>query len=81
MLTRVFDVVMERRARRLMEDVQAWLPAHGPVLDLGSGTGHLSARLEQELGLEVVPDHRGGGGGHGLSPGRGGGWRGPEARP
>ena len=24
------------------------------VLDLGSGTGHLSARLERELGLEVV---------------------------
>ena len=37
-----------------MEQVRAWLPADGPVLDLGSGTGHLSARLEHELGLEVV---------------------------
>ena len=45
---------MERRARRLMEQVGGWLPAEGPVLDLGSGTGHLSARLERELGLEVV---------------------------
>ena len=45
---------MERRARQLLEQVRAWLPADGPVLDLGSGTGHLSARLEQELGLEVV---------------------------
>src|SRR5688500_4494704 len=45
---------MERRARRLIEQVGAWLPAEGPVLDLGSGTGHLSARLERELGLEVV---------------------------
>lgn len=35
--------------------VGAWLPAGGPVLDLGSGTGHLSARLERELGLDVVP--------------------------
>ena len=28
--------------------------ADGPVLDLGSGTGHLAARLERELGLAVV---------------------------
>ena len=48
------DAVMERRARQLMEQVGAWLPAEGPVLDLGSGTGHLSARLERERGLEVV---------------------------
>jgi SAM-dependent methyltransferase len=45
---------MERRARQLMEQVGAWLPAEGPLLDLGSGTGHLSARLQRELGLEVV---------------------------
>jgi SAM-dependent methyltransferase len=50
----VLDAVMERRARRLMKQVGAWLPEEGPVLDLGSGTGHLSARLERELGLEVV---------------------------
>jgi SAM-dependent methyltransferase len=55
MLTSIFDAVMERRARQLMEQVGAWLPARGPVLDLGSGTGHLTARLERELGLEVVP--------------------------
>jgi len=54
MLKSVFDAVMERRARQLMEQVGAWLPAEGPLLDLGSGTGHLSARLERELGLEVV---------------------------
>jgi ubiquinone/menaquinone biosynthesis C-methylase UbiE len=46
---------MERRARRLLGHVAPWLPAEGPVLDLGSGTGHLSARLERELGLQVVP--------------------------
>jgi SAM-dependent methyltransferase len=45
---------MERRSRQLIEQMGAWLPAHGPVLDLGSGTGHLSARLERELGIEVV---------------------------
>lgn len=54
MLTSMFDAVMERRARQQMEQVDAWLPAEGPVLDLGSGTGHLSARLERELGLKVV---------------------------
>ena len=45
---------MERRARRLMKQVGTWLPDEGPVLDLGSGTGHLSALVERELGLEVV---------------------------
>lgn len=55
MLKPLFDAVMERRSRRLIEQVGDWLPREGPVLDLGSGTGHLSARLERELGLEVVP--------------------------
>jgi ubiquinone/menaquinone biosynthesis C-methylase UbiE len=54
MLKAMFDAVMERRSRLLIETVRAWLPAEGPVLDLGSGTGHLSARLERELRLEVV---------------------------
>jgi SAM-dependent methyltransferase len=54
MLKPLFDTVMERRAHQLMQQVKAWLPAEGPLLDLGSGTGHLSARLERELGLEVV---------------------------
>jgi SAM-dependent methyltransferase len=54
MVKSLLDAVMERRARQLLEQVGAWLPAEGPVLDLGSGTGHLSARLERELGLEVV---------------------------
>jgi ubiquinone/menaquinone biosynthesis C-methylase UbiE len=54
MLNSVLNAVMERRASRLMEQVGDWLPAKGPVLDLGSGTGHLAARLERELGLEMV---------------------------
>ena len=54
MLKSILDAVMERRAHQLMEQVGAWLPTEGRVLDLGSGTGHLSARLERELGLEVV---------------------------
>jgi SAM-dependent methyltransferase len=54
MLKSVFDAVMERRARQLIEQVGAWLPAEGTVLDLGSGTGHLSARLQRDTGLEVV---------------------------
>lgn len=54
MLKSLFDGVMERRARGLMEQVGAWLPAEGPLLDLGSGTGHFAALLEEERGLEVV---------------------------
>lgn len=50
----MFDAVMERRSRRLIEQVGGWLPNEGSVLDLGSGTGHLSARLERDLGLDVV---------------------------
>jgi SAM-dependent methyltransferase len=53
-LKSLFDAVMERRAHQLMEQVAAWIPSEGPLLDLGSGTGHLSAQLERELGLEVV---------------------------
>jgi SAM-dependent methyltransferase len=54
MLKSLFDVVMERRAGSLMDQVGEWLPSAGPVLDLGSGTGHLAARLERERGLEVI---------------------------
>ena len=54
MLKSLLDAVMERRAGHLMEQVGGWLPAEGPVLDLGSGTGHLSARVERDLGLKVV---------------------------
>ncbi len=54
MLKSILDAVMERRARQMIEQVGEWLPSKGPLLDLGSGTGHLSARLERELGLEVI---------------------------
>ena len=54
MLKATLDAVMERRAAQLIEQVGAWLPAEGPLLDLGSGTGHLSARIERERGLEVI---------------------------
>jgi ubiquinone/menaquinone biosynthesis C-methylase UbiE len=53
-LKSVLDAVMERRATQLMRQVRAWLPAEGPVLDIGSGTGHFAAHVERELGLEVV---------------------------
>ena len=54
MLKSLLDSVMERRASRLIEHVGGCLPTEGPVLDLGSGTGHLSALLERERGLDVV---------------------------
>jgi SAM-dependent methyltransferase len=54
MLKALLDIVMERRAGQLIDQVSEWLPNDGPVLDLGSGTGHLSARLERERGLEMV---------------------------
>src|SRR5690242_11945548 len=54
-LKSMFDAVMERRSDQLIEQVGEWLPNEGPVLDLGSGTGHFSARLERERDVEVVP--------------------------
>ena len=50
----LLNAVMERRAGRLVAEIGAWLPVGGPVLDLGSGTGHLAARVERALGLRVV---------------------------
>jgi SAM-dependent methyltransferase len=54
MLKPAFDAVMERRSRRLIAQIRPLLPASGPILDLGSGTGHFAALLERELGLDVV---------------------------
>lgn len=54
MLKAIFNAVMERRARQMLAQVADWLPDEGPVLDLGSGTGHLSALLERERELQVV---------------------------
>ena len=55
MLKPLLDAVMERRSRVLLDQVRDWLPAEGPVLDLGSGTGHFAARLGRELSVEVIP--------------------------
>jgi SAM-dependent methyltransferase len=50
----LLDGIMERRARTLIAQIGEWLPDTGPVLDLGSGTGHLAARIERETGIEVI---------------------------
>jgi SAM-dependent methyltransferase len=50
----LLDAVMERRAGQLLEQVRAWLPDDGAVLDLGSGTGHVSALLKRERRIDVV---------------------------
>lgn len=54
MLKSMLDAVMERRAGRLLDHVGPWLPSDGRVIDVGSGTGHLSARLARERGIDVV---------------------------
>jgi SAM-dependent methyltransferase len=54
MFKAIFDGVMERRSDQMLEQVGEWLPKEGPVLDVGSGTGHLAARLERERGIDVV---------------------------
>ena len=54
MLKSLFDGVMERRSHQLIEQVREWLPVSGRILDVGSGTGHLSAQLERRTGIDVV---------------------------
>src|SRR6185503_6054796 len=54
MLKALLDSVMDRRARQLIEHVGPWLPTTGPILDLGSWTGHVSARIERERDIEVI---------------------------
>lgn len=54
MLNSLFNAVMEKRSRQLIEQVGTWLPTTGLLLDVGSGTGHLAARLERALGVQVV---------------------------
>jgi len=50
MLKPLLDAVMERRARQLLEQVAAWLPDKGSVLDLGSGGGKICYILAQRVG-------------------------------
>jgi ubiquinone/menaquinone biosynthesis C-methylase UbiE len=54
MLRSLLDRMMERRAKQLTAQLREWLPSDGPILDLGSGTGHVAAHLQRELNLEVV---------------------------
>lgn len=54
MLKSLFDRIMERRSQRLITHVREWLPTRGPMLDLGSGTGHFAALLERDVDVEVV---------------------------
>lgn len=42
------------RASRLFKRLQAHLPAHGHILDVGSGTGHNSDLIETMTGLQVA---------------------------
>jgi ubiquinone/menaquinone biosynthesis C-methylase UbiE len=55
MLKLIFNTMMEHRAQQLHDRIGIWLPTTGPVLDVGSGTGHLSVYLEQTMGLKMVP--------------------------
>jgi ubiquinone/menaquinone biosynthesis C-methylase UbiE len=53
-LKSMLDGVMERRSDQLLAQVGHGIPSTGPVLDLGSGTGHLAAAVERTRGVEVV---------------------------
>jgi SAM-dependent methyltransferase len=50
----LMDAVMDYRSRKIVAQVGDWLPATGPLLDLGSGTGHLAAYIERERGVDVI---------------------------
>jgi hypothetical protein len=54
MMKAMMNAAMDRRSRDIMAQIGDWLPREGPLLDLGSGTGHLAAHIEEERKLEVV---------------------------
>ena len=54
MLKELLDHVMDRRSDQLLAQVGQWIPAAGPVLDLGSGTGHFAEAVERRCGVDVV---------------------------
>lgn len=53
-MKRVFDVLLDRRAQRLVEFVLPDLPGEGRILDLGSGTGHNARHLAAKVPHEIV---------------------------
>lgn len=46
--------ILLRRAYRLLERLKPHLPAAGPILDVGSGTGHNALVIEHSTGLQVT---------------------------
>ena len=50
----LMDAVMTYRSRKIVAQIGHWLPAAGPILDLGSGTGHLAEYIERERGVDVM---------------------------
>jgi ubiquinone/menaquinone biosynthesis C-methylase UbiE len=50
----IIDRLLRRRAERLVRFIRPELPAAGPVLDVGSGTGHNAECLAGSSPLEVV---------------------------
>jgi SAM-dependent methyltransferase len=50
MIRDVLGTVMARRAERLADWLLPYLPPQGPVLDIGSGTGHNVAALQRRRG-------------------------------
>lgn len=53
-MKRLLDNLLLRRAKRLIQFVLPNLPAIGPILDLGSGTGHNANFLANMTQVEIV---------------------------
>jgi len=47
------NVIGRSRARKLLKRLRPWLPAHGAIVDVGTGSAHL-AEAVRELGHRVV---------------------------
>jgi ubiquinone/menaquinone biosynthesis C-methylase UbiE len=53
-MKRVLDMLLDRRAERLVQFLLPDLPHDGRILDLGSGTGHNARCLAARIPLEIV---------------------------
>ena len=53
-MRRCFSVLAKRRAAAIAARLAPHLPRHGPILDIGSGTGHNAEALRDATALQVV---------------------------
>lgn len=53
MVKQLLDIILRKRAVKLVSRIKPWMPALGSVLDIGAATGHNTIELAKNPGLAV----------------------------